>query len=158
MSFRAYIVIATFCYTALGWPHVFVALGFDLKVAHTLVPNIAKLTHYQDDWDHRMSPIVFTLIYFLCIVMCLAVGTMLTWHLWGVAVGETAVESHDHEHYQRVAESRGEVCLVFRLSTLPDLCLRPSKTRTTLGLFSHHSDLIPTNSIFQKTQESPTLF
>jgi hypothetical protein len=89
-----------------------------------------------------MSPIVFTLIYFLCIVMCLAVGTMLTWHLWGVAVGETAVESHDHEHYQRVAESRGEVYLVYKHSTLPNFCPRPSKTLTTLGLLSHRSDLI----------------
>jgi len=88
----AYVVIATFCFTALGWPHLFLALGFD----------------FQDEWDHRMSPIVFTIIYFLCLVMCLAVGTMVIWHLWGVAVGETAVESHDHEHYQRVAVSRGE--------------------------------------------------
>ena len=47
--------------------------------------------------------------------MCLAVGTMLIWHLWGVAVGETAVESQDHEHYQRVAVSRGEPSTVVHL-------------------------------------------
>jgi len=90
--FMAYVVIATFCFSALGWPHVIVALGFD----------------FNYEWEHRMSPIIFTIIYFLCLVMCLAVGTMFTWHLWGVAVGETAVESQDHEHYHRVALSRGE--------------------------------------------------
>jgi hypothetical protein len=89
-----------------------------------------------------MSPIVFTIIYFLCFVMCLAVGTMLTWHLWGVAVGETAVESQDHEHYQQVALSRGEVCLVYELSIPPNFCPRPSRTLTTLGLLSDCSDLI----------------
>ena len=89
-----------------------------------------------------MSPIVFTVVYFLCLVMCLAVGTMLTWHLWGVAVGETAVESQDHEHYQRVALSRGEVCLVYKLSILPNFCPRPSRTLTTLGLHSDRSDFI----------------
>ncbi|KAH9042253.1 zf-DHHC-domain-containing protein [Lactarius pseudohatsudake] len=91
--FMAYVVIATFCFTALGWPHLFVALGFN----------------FTDEWEHRMSPVVFSIIYFVCLVMCLAVGTMFTWHLWGVAVGETAVESQDHEHYQQVAQSRGEI-------------------------------------------------
>jgi hypothetical protein len=89
-----------------------------------------------------MSPIVFTLIYFLCIVMCLAVGTMLTWHLWGVAVGETAVESHDHEHYQRVAESRGEA---FQNSYDLGFALPPLRSYLLL-------------TRFQKTQESSTLF
>jgi hypothetical protein len=118
-----------------------VALGFDFKVG--LHPRTRHSSTYtlQDEWDHRMSPIVFTVIYFLCLVMCLAVGTMLTWHLWGVAVGETAVESHDHEHYQRVAVSRGEVCFVYQSLTLLDFYPRPSRTLTTLGLLSHLSDL-----------------
>lgn len=82
-----------------------------------------------------MSPILFTIIYLLCIVMCLAVGTMLVWQLWSVAVGETAVENYDHEYYRKVASSRGEVCLrtqlppnlVTRLTPLADLpkLLRP---------------------------------
>ncbi|KAI0247131.1 zf-DHHC-domain-containing protein [Lactifluus subvellereus] len=92
VMFMAYVVIATFCFVAFGWPHLLVALGFD----------------FDDRWKHRMSPIVFTLVYFLCVVMCLAIATMLVWHLWGVSVGETAVESHDHEHYHMVATSRGE--------------------------------------------------
>jgi palmitoyltransferase len=58
-----------------------------------------------------MSPIVFTIVYLVCIVMCLAVGTLLTWQLWSVSIGETAVESYDHEYYRKVATSRGEVCL-----------------------------------------------
>jgi len=58
-----------------------------------------------------MSPILFTITYLLCIVMCLAISTMLAWQLWSVAVGETAVESYDHEHYRKVASSRGEVCV-----------------------------------------------
>ena len=62
-----------------------------------------------------MSPIVFTLVYFLCVVVCLAIATMLVWHLWGVSVGETAVESQDHEHYHKIATSRGEVCPYYRL-------------------------------------------
>ena len=45
----------------------------------------------------------------LSAVMCLAVGTMLAWHLWSVAQGETSVEGHDHDVYRRVARERGEV-------------------------------------------------
>ncbi len=88
---------------------------------HAFVLGIAK--DAQNEWEHRMSPIIFTVIYFLCIVMCLAVGTMLVWHLWGVAVGETAVESQDHEHYQQVARSRGEVCLLYQFSIPPNFVL-----------------------------------
>jgi hypothetical protein len=64
--------------------------------------------------------------------MCLAIGMMLAWQLWSVAIGETAVESYDHEYYRKVASSRGEVCLNFnclqtRLMPLVDLpeLLRP---------------------------------
>ncbi|KAH9971946.1 zf-DHHC-domain-containing protein [Lactifluus volemus] len=92
VMFMAYVVIATFCYMILGWPHLLVALAFDL----------------DKHWEHRISPIVFTIIYFICIAMCLAIATMLVWHLWSVSVGETAVESHDHEHYYKIAASRGE--------------------------------------------------
>jgi palmitoyltransferase len=60
-----------------------------------------------------MSPILFTIVYLICIVMCLAVGTMLAWQLWSVSIGETAVEGYDHEHYRKIATSRGEVCLEF---------------------------------------------
>jgi palmitoyltransferase len=58
-----------------------------------------------------MSPLLFTIIYLMCIMMCLAVGTLFAWQLWSVAIGETAVENYDHEYYRKVASSRGEVCL-----------------------------------------------
>lgn len=41
--------------------------------------------------------------------MFLAVGIMLSFHLWTVAHGETTVESHDHEVYRKIAKSRDEV-------------------------------------------------
>jgi len=58
-----------------------------------------------------MSPLLFTIIYLLCIMMSLAISTMLAWQLWSVAVGETAVENYDHEYYRKVATDRGEVRL-----------------------------------------------
>jgi palmitoyltransferase len=97
VMFMAYVTLATFCFVAFGWPHLFTALGL----------------YFDDTWEHRISPILFTIIYLVCLVMCLAVGTMLAWQLWSVAVAETAVESYDHEYYRKVASSRGEVCLEF---------------------------------------------
>ncbi|KAI0300409.1 zf-DHHC-domain-containing protein [Russula brevipes] len=92
VMFMAYVTMATFCFVAFGWPHLYVALGFD----------------FDDSWEHRTSPILFTIIYLICVVMCLAIGTMLAWQLWSVSIGETAVESYDHEYYRKVATSRGE--------------------------------------------------
>ena len=81
-----------------------------------------------------MSPVLFTIIYLLCVVMCLAIGTMLAWQLWSVAIGETAVESYDHEYYRKVASSRGEVSLQTQLPPISSYTSRrPSKTLTTLG-------------------------
>lgn len=60
-------------------------------------------------WLYRMPATLFVMIYILCVVLCFAVGVMLTFHLWGVAKGETSVEGQDHEHYSKVAKSRGEV-------------------------------------------------
>jgi hypothetical protein len=107
---------------------------------------------------HRVSPIAFVLVYFLCVVMCLAIATMLGWHLWGVAVGETAVESHDHEHYRKIAASRGVVRLNCHLFSSPsNISRRHSKTHMTLGLFFVRSKGLPQTLIFQKAKESPTL-
>ena len=36
MSSRAYVTIATFCFVASGWPHLFLALGFDFDVSSGL--------------------------------------------------------------------------------------------------------------------------
>ena len=48
--------------------------------------------------------------YILSIAIGLAVAIMLLWQLWGIAVGETSVESQDFDFYRRVAKERGEVC------------------------------------------------
>lgn len=50
------------------------------------------------------------MIYLLCAVLCLAVGIMLSYHLWTISWGETSVEGQDHEVYRRRAKSREEVC------------------------------------------------
>lgn len=34
---------------------------------------------------------------------------MLTWHMWGVARGETVVEAQDHEVYAKRAKERSDV-------------------------------------------------
>jgi len=53
--------------------------------------------------------LIYILMYILSAVLCLAVGIMLSYHLWTVASGETSVESQDHDVYRDVAKSRGDV-------------------------------------------------
>ena len=65
---------------------------------------------FKDNWEHRTSPILFTIVYLVSLAMCLAVGAMFIWQVWSVAIGETAVESYDYQYYRKVATSRGEVC------------------------------------------------
>ncbi|KAJ8517240.1 hypothetical protein ONZ45_g5563 [Pleurotus djamor] len=60
------------------------------------------------DWDHHVPELAFILTYILSVVLGLAVGIMLSYHLWVVAKGETTVETQDHEHYSKLASSRGE--------------------------------------------------
>ena len=48
-------------------------------------------------------------MYLFSVVLCLAVGLMLSYHLWGISCGETSVESQDHDIYRKRAKSRGEV-------------------------------------------------
>lgn len=76
----------------------------------------SALTLAKDDWSHYTPALLFAVTYMLSAVMGIAVGIMLGWQLWSVAIGETAVEMHDHEVYRKMAKSRGEV-------TLPDGCL-----------------------------------
>ncbi|THH31492.1 hypothetical protein EUX98_g2690 [Antrodiella citrinella] len=40
--------------------------------------------------------------------VCFAVTIMTAWHIYGIACGETSVESQDNEHYRKVAKRRGE--------------------------------------------------
>jgi len=51
---------------------------------------------------------MFAMVYILSVVLCFAVGVMLTYHLCGVIYGETSVEAQDHEQYRRQAKQRNE--------------------------------------------------
>jgi len=53
--------------------------------------------------------IAYILTYMLSVALCISVFIMLSWHLWAVARGETAVEAQDHEVYKRIANDRGDV-------------------------------------------------
>ncbi|TFY63891.1 hypothetical protein EVG20_g6140 [Dentipellis fragilis] len=90
--FMAYLVIGSFWYSVLGWPYLMDALGL----------------RFDSEWAYHVPAVLYMVMYMLSVVMCLAVGTMLAWHLWSVAQGETSVENHDHEHYRKVAKTRGE--------------------------------------------------
>lgn len=56
-----------------------------------------------------MPEIMFAMIYILSIVLCFAVGVMLSYHLYGISWGETSVEAQDHEEYRKKAKQRNEV-------------------------------------------------
>ncbi|KAI0036456.1 zf-DHHC-domain-containing protein [Vararia minispora EC-137] len=90
--FMAYLVIATFFFALLGFPHVADAFG---------------LNSYEMHWNYYIPAIYFAITYILCLVMSFAVAVMLGWHLFSVSVGETAVEAHDHDTYRRIAKERG---------------------------------------------------
>jgi hypothetical protein len=72
----------------------------------------------QTHWSYDVPEVMYILIYLLSVVLCLAVGIMLSYHLWGIACGETSVESQDHNIYRRRAKARGEVCSVLRRSDI----------------------------------------
>ncbi|KAF8632744.1 hypothetical protein AX15_001713 [Amanita polypyramis BW_CC] len=88
--FMFYFVVSTTTYSALGYHHLFAALGV-----------------YSDIWPHVLPPLIFTLIYLLSVVLGIAVAIMLSFHIWAIAKGETSVESHDFPIYRKHAESRG---------------------------------------------------
>ncbi|KAF4615737.1 hypothetical protein D9613_012465 [Agrocybe pediades] len=87
----AYLVVSTFFFSLSGYIRFFDAIGVT-----------------SQEWDHFVPEIMFAMIYILCIVLCFAVGVMLTYHLYGVSWGETTVEAQDHEQYRKKAKSRHE--------------------------------------------------
>ncbi|KAF9559286.1 zf-DHHC-domain-containing protein [Agrocybe pediades] len=89
--FMAYLVVSTFFFSLSGYIRFFDAIGVT-----------------SQEWDHFVPEIMFAMIYILCIVLCFAVGVMLTYHLYGVSWGETTVEAQDHEEYRKKAKSRHE--------------------------------------------------
>ena len=52
---------------------------------------------------------MFAMIFILSVVLCFAVGVMLSYHLYGISRGETTVEAQDHEEYRKKAKRRNEV-------------------------------------------------
>ncbi|EGN98748.1 hypothetical protein SERLA73DRAFT_181375 [Serpula lacrymans var. lacrymans S7.3] len=92
VMFMAYLVISTFCYSVLGYQKMLGALGLT----------------FMFDWPYLVPSLAYILIYMLSVVLCLAVGIMLSWHLLGVAAAETSVESQDHDVYRKIAKSRND--------------------------------------------------
>ena len=69
---------------------------------------VAHLNSIQDPWQHLSPEVAFLLTYILSVVLFLAVTIMTAYHLWGIACGETSVESQDNEQYRKIAEERGD--------------------------------------------------
>ena len=109
--FRAYLVIATSILGLLGYPRIVEALGISYVVCP--ISNSfflwIKLNSIYQEWNYNVSEMVFTLIYVLNVVICFAVGVMLTYHLYEIAYGETGMEAQDNEVYRRQAKDRNEV-------------------------------------------------
>ncbi|KAG5634672.1 hypothetical protein H0H81_001135 [Sphagnurus paluster] len=89
--FMAYLVLSTFCVTVLGYKQLFQALG----VSYT-------------PWPYYVPEIAYIITYLLSVVLFLAVGIMLSYHLYSISWAETSVEAQDHEVYRKKAKSRGE--------------------------------------------------
>ncbi|CAA7269450.1 unnamed protein product [Cyclocybe aegerita] len=89
--FMAYLVVATFFFCLAGYDKFFESLGIS-----------------NDPWEHAVPEIMFAMIYILCIVLCFAVGVMLSYHIYGIMWGETSVEAQDHEEYRKKAKARNE--------------------------------------------------
>ncbi|EJD37742.1 zf-DHHC-domain-containing protein [Auricularia subglabra TFB-10046 SS5] len=88
--FMFYLVLATWSFVIAGYSNAWEAMGF------------------EHDWPHRSPGVAFIMTYILSIAIGLAVFIMLAWQVWGIAVGETAVESQDFAYYRRLAKERGE--------------------------------------------------
>ncbi|KNZ75818.1 putative palmitoyltransferase ZDHHC16 [Termitomyces sp. J132] len=89
--FLSYLVLSTFCYAVLGYKQLIDALGITFT-----------------EWEYRVPALAYIIIYLLAAVLCLAVGIMLSYHVWSISCGETTVEGQDHEVYTKKAKSRGE--------------------------------------------------
>jgi len=88
--FLVYIVIATGFFTVSGYNKFWESMGF---------------TYIE--WTYFTPVFAFSLFYILSVVLCLAVGIMMSYHMWGVCKAETSVDSHDHSVYRKVAKERG---------------------------------------------------
>jgi len=89
--FMAYLVLSTFFFAVLGYDKIWLAMGFSYEA-----------------WPYVVPAFAFALLYMLAVVMCFAVGVMLSWHVWSVCRAETSVESHDYGVYRKLAKDRGQ--------------------------------------------------
>ena len=72
---------------------------------------------------------MFGMVYVLSVVLCLAVGVMLIYHLTLIAYGETSVEAQDNDVYLRQAKERNEVFLIHFQVIIIILFIFPSPSR-----------------------------
>jgi hypothetical protein len=106
-SSRVYLVISTFCFSILGYRQLFESLGVMSDVGFCIFCKSSS--DAKQDWHYNVPEVMYAMIYILSVVLCLAVGVMLAYHLWSIASGESSVEAQDHEEYRRKAKERGEV-------------------------------------------------
>jgi len=110
-SCRVYLVTSTFCFSALGYRQLFESVGVMSDVSLFMLCNLSS--DAKQGWHYNVPKIMYAMIYILSVVLCLAVGAMLAYHLWGITSGATLVESEDHEEYCRKYKERGEVSFQF---------------------------------------------
>ena len=106
--FMAYLVLASYSFVFLGWPHLWRAMGYLPDARRLRYLFLAPLKIDPQSWPHTSPRMQFILTYILAVALGLAVTVMLTWHLYLVSTGQTSVENHDFDVYKKVAERRKE--------------------------------------------------
>jgi palmitoyltransferase len=91
---------------------------------------------------------MFGMTYILSVVLCLAVGVMLIYHLTLVAYGETSVEAQDNDVYLKQAKERNEVySFPLQVNNLSQIYLffplRNLSIHMTAGQYSNSSSKTP---------------
>jgi hypothetical protein len=116
-------------------------------------------------WPYYTPQLAFMLIYIICIALGIAIGAMLTWHLWLVMKGQTTVESHDAVYYKKMAKERGGAAV----SSPPIYCpsdpscsgirqlLRPRSSREPQALLQCHIYWTVRLPIFTHPLQGPSL-
>ena len=100
-------MIGSLCFSISGLSKIWIV--FDLSVEVCILSRSPLFHLYSTKWSFFTPSVIFVLVFVLSVVLCIAVGVMLSWHLYNIARGETTVESHDHRLYQNIAQSRGDV-------------------------------------------------
>jgi len=135
-SFRAYLVLATFNLSVLGYQHFLDSLGISYQVCtYSYFSFVIFIDPLRQPWEHVVPESMFAMVYILSLVLCFAVGVMLVYHLYGVTYGETSVEAQDHEEYRKKARQRNEVYLILSKAIIyPIVFFRTLWIHMTAGL------------------------